>query len=396
MTPDAGYILLVDINASWVRSLVTALPGVSDGTRRLHAWQVYGLSYWFANRSRISVAPPTQSGLVECVVAVPGWTRFASISTALLTLKVSALIRRLGPPEAIIYTLPQYAGVAKKLVNCFQVYYAYDGYRFYGAGWDPEYIGALESQMLHTCDIAFAISRQLQEDFQQLTAKPVFYSPNAASAALVSQLALPTSAKPIELQNLPGKIVGCVGQISESGYDWPLIEGVVKALPDFTFVFVGPLADNPPGSRAEVERILALPNVRWLGPRPHTELGNYFAGFDICFGPYAITPLNQRRSPLRMYDYLCTTKPVLFTPISEVCQHSEYLEVGGTIEECVGLIRKMVASDYQVDLPARRRFLQDNTWEKRAARFWKTIADCRMEARPKIGLPTGNNESQPA
>jgi glycosyltransferase involved in cell wall biosynthesis len=386
VTCNPSHILLIDVNASWMRSLMMALPGVREGATRLHAWQVYGSRYWLANRSRISAAKSDQTGLVEDVVAVPGWTRLSRLSTAVLSWKVKRFLRRFGPPAVIIYTLPQYAGVAAKFANCFQVYYAHDAYRFYDA-WDPVRIGELENQILNSCDLIFAVSRQLQADFQKLTAKPVLYSPNAVSATLVSQLALPSIEKPPELRSLPDKVVGCVGQISESAYDWPLIGGLASALPEFTFVFIGPLADHSPESLARVKRVLRLPNVRWLGPRPHAELGRYFAAFDICFGPYAVTPLKQRGSPLRMYDYLCTSKPILFTPISEICHHHEYVEVGGTVEECVGLIRKMASSDYPMDLAARRRFLLENTWEKRAEQFWSRVGECRRAFAPdKIAL----------
>ncbi len=370
----------MDINAPWVRSLFTALPGVREGQRRVVGWHVHSLGYWFSSRqARAKPQPaPDIRGPTESKALVPGWTRFERLSTWLLSRRLRRTTHRLGRPEAIVYTLPQYAGVAEAFPDAFQVYYAYDGYRFYG-GWNAEQIDALEKRILGSCDVAFAISHQLAEDLRQKTQTPVFYSPNAVSESFVSALAGPPAEKPPELQGLAGKIVGCVGQISGAGYDWPLIEALADAVPEANFVFIGPLLEGLRGSQAEVGRVFQKPNVRWLGPRPHSDLPKYISAFDVCFGPYQVNAIKNRSSPLRMYDYLCTNKPVLFTPIHEVCEHREFLEVGATAEECARLIRKTLSPEYRVDSRARRRFIQDNTWEKRAAILWQRICEANSQ-----------------
>jgi hypothetical protein len=157
-----------------------------------------------------------------------------------------------------------------------------------------------------------------------------------------------------------------------------LIEQLVALTPEISFVFVGPLFDDPPGSRRNIERIFRKPNVRWLGAKPHNELSNYIARFDVCFGPYRVNAIKNRSSPLRMYDYLCTSKGILFTPIREVCERRELVEVAGTPEECALLIRRMVAPGYEVDQVKRRQFIEDNTWERRAEVLWQRIKETRM------------------
>ena len=91
-------------------------------------------------------------------------------------------------------------------------------------------------------------------------------------------------------------------------------------------MFIGPRVDQAPENVAEIQRVFGQPNVRWLGARPHSELPAYLKRFDLCLAPYALTPLKHSGSPLRLYDYLATDKPVLFTPISEACAHKDLIE----------------------------------------------------------------------
>lgn len=372
------YVLLLDINAPWVQSLMTALPGVREGSMELHAWRIFGLGYWMRNRARIALSQsqaPEPADLRERTVLVPGWTRFYRLSTALLGLCVRRHIASRGSPEAIIYTLPQYTGVAARFTNCFQAYYAYDPYRYYG--WEAERIDALETSMLRFCNLAFGISRLLVTDLQKRSDKPVFYSPNAVSAEFIEQLRSCDLPPPDDLADIHGKIVGCIGQLSRAAYDWPLIDALVQRFPDVTFVFVGGLLDSSPEEQVKLEKTLRKPNVCWVGRKPHSELPRYLRRFDVCFNPLAVTEHNDRRSLLRLYDYLAAEKPILSTAIKEAQEHKGFVQIGRNPDECTDLLGKMLASGCHGDAEARRAYILQNTWNSRAAQFWSRIAEAK-------------------
>jgi glycosyltransferase involved in cell wall biosynthesis len=164
-----------------------------------------------------------------------------------------------------------------------------------------------------------------------------------------------------------------VGQLNQSSYDWDLIAGLSKALPEISFVFVGPILEKTP----KIETILSLPNVRWLGPRPHNQLPNYLNGFDVCFNPLVPGEYSDRRSPLRLYDYLATDKPILSTAIREAYSHRPFVEIGRSIDECVAVLRRLASAKSAEDVEARHCYIEKNTWENRAAQLIQLIADVR-------------------
>jgi glycosyltransferase involved in cell wall biosynthesis len=308
--------------------------------------------------------------LVEKSLLVPGWTRFPGLSAAMLRRAVSRAIRRFGPPDALLYTLPQYAPVAQAFAGKFrQIYYAHDPFRFYD--WDAARTIDLERQMLAACDGTFAISWQLTEDLQAQSSRPVIYSPNAASRVFMDALSA-ASDVPEDLRSLPRPIIGCIGQINRS-YDWTLIGALADGLPEATFAFVGPIFPEPVEVRRPMEAVLARGNVKWLGPRPHGQLPGYLLGFNVCLNPLAMSEHNHRRSPLRLYDYLATDKPVLSTAVREALGHGDLVATFKTPREGIELLNRMVAGDYRVDLAARRAYLRNNTWEARAAQFLRHV-----------------------
>jgi len=157
--------------------------------------------------------------VVERTAVLPGWRAGQWLSTRILASILGRTIERFGVPDAIVYTLPQYAGLAERFCSYRQVYYAYDPYEFY-SGWCGTRVKALEIRMLKACRAAFAVSRQLVDDLQKLSQTPVHYSPNAVSQAFIEALRKAAGPVPADLAHIKGKIVGCIGQIQPDAYDW--------------------------------------------------------------------------------------------------------------------------------------------------------------------------------
>jgi teichuronic acid biosynthesis glycosyltransferase TuaH len=140
-----------------------------------------------------------------------------------------------------------------------------------------------------------------------------------------------------------------------------------------SFVFIGPLFDEQPPMREKIHSVLQLANVHWLGPRPHEQLPQYLAGFDVCFNPLLVNEHNDRRSPLRLYDYLATDKPILSTAIREASVHRPFIEIGTSTQDCASILRRFVDGQHDCDLTQRHRYIEQNTWENRASLVLETF-----------------------
>jgi Glycosyl transferases group 1 len=350
-------LLLLDNTAPWIVSLFDAAAASGANVRAI--------------RPRSLGAPKSATDSVNTArkVVVPGWTRFTNLSTYLVARTVRQMLRRHPDTNAIVYTLPLYAGVAERINGPLCAYFAFDPYRFYD--WDPNTTSALERRMLDRANIVFAVAEALSEDFRNQTQAPVVTCRNAVSRAFIERMRQPPTP-PRELAKVRRPIVGCTGQINRS-YDWDLIADLARRFPAVSFVFIGPMFEEPSPMREKIHSVLQMVNVHWLGPRPHEQLPEYLAGFDVCFNPLQVSEHNDRRSPLRLYDYLATDKPILSTAIREASVHRPFVHIGTSAAECADILKRFVKGQHDCDLADRHRYIEQNTWESRAALLLQSL-----------------------
>jgi hypothetical protein len=74
----------------------------------------------------------------------------------------------------------------------------------------------------------------------------------------------------------------------------------------------------------------------------------------------------DRRSPLRLYDYLTTQKPVISTPVREAYEHLPHIHIAKNAKEAAVLARRILAGDLPVDAAAREQYIGGQTWATRA------------------------------
>src|SRR5206468_6012611 len=138
--------------------------------------------------------------------------------------------------------------------------------------------------------------------------------PNAADAELFRP-AVARSTASADVSELPRPVLGFAGNITSSKIDFPLLLAVAKAQPRWTFLIVGPSRRE---SVRELTRLLELPNVHWVGHKPHDQLPQYVAAFDVGLIPYRETAYTRNCFPLKLYEYLAAGKPVVASGLPEL------------------------------------------------------------------------------
>lgn len=304
----------------------------------------------------------------ETWVAIPSWHRAFALSSWLVARQVQLAIRRLGRPDAILFTLPWYANVAEGCSVPTRVYYAHDTFRFYG--WNSHTVVALEARLLTNCSVGFGVAQRVVEDLNELATTPVHYLPMATDWPYRPAQSEPAAST--DLRELASPRVGCVGQISETAYDWDLMEYLSDSFPQAQFVFIGPLM--PAADKAK--RLVALfnrQNVHWLGPKPHSLVPIYVRGFDVCINPLRVSEHNHRRSPLRLFDYLATDRPIISTAIAEAYRHVPYISIATHKEDFRRLLADALALKFAPDLEDRYAYIAANSWDCRATEFLQRV-----------------------
>ncbi|MPZ99202.1 MAG: glycosyltransferase [Dehalococcoidia bacterium] len=320
-----------------------------------------------------------QGHVEERTWLVPGLRRYASLSHRLLRPLTERLAAGMGPCDVFVCTSPYLAPhlPAFRAAGA-RVYYAHDAFEYFD--WDREVTRRLQDQLLNECDLTLTVARQLQEDFVPRTPRPVWHSPQAFSSSFLAQVQAAPEV-PADLADLPRPLVGSVGVLNRT-YDWDWIDQLVAATPDATFVFVGPMMTADGTDPGRLYRSLSAPNVRWLGGRPHEALPRYLAGFDVLLSPLRVDDHNDRRCPLRFYDYMVTDRPILSTGIREAEEFRAHMGVATEPEDAVRILQGMLGGEWPVDREARAAWRASNSFETRAQQVIAAVESLAGTGRP--------------
>ena len=170
--------------------------------------------------------------------------------------------------------------------------------------------------------------------------------------------------------DLPRPIAGFIGHLSDR-IDLALLEAV--AATGRSLLLVGPR--QPTFEMGRMERLLALPNVRWVGPKPFEALPSYMRVIDVGLTPYAGSEFNQASFPLKTLEYLAAGRSVVSSPLPAV----EQLGIGWVRsadgpEAFADAVRDSLAGSEDTDAQDQRRaFAARHDWSVRALAFLQHV-----------------------
>ena len=217
-----------------------------------------------------------------------------------------------------------------------------------------------ETRMLRDVDLVFVTSRRLRDRAlaHRLDAHLVSFGVDFARFQAVRKDGLPA---PRELEGLRRPLVGYVGGVHR-WVDQRLLESVATAMPGATFVFLGPL-------QTEVGRLASLPNVRFLGARPHEELARYIKEFDVGIVPYLLMEYTAHVSPTKLNEYLAMGLPVVATALPEIGyfneRHASVVRIASEAQSFVDQLREAFGDGNADVVHKRMEIARANSWSIR-------------------------------
>ena len=141
-----------------------------------------------------------------------------------------------------------------------------------------------------------------------------------------------------------------------------------------TFAFLGPDLL----SRSARRRLFSLPNVQYLGVRPHRSVRAYLEAFDVCLIPHRVTEFTRGLDPLKVYEYLAAGRPIVSTPLPVAAELVEYVTYARSPDELVSLAHRELAADGPARRRARWSAVRERTWAARAERVEQVLIECRL------------------
>jgi len=163
-------------------------------------------------------------------------------------------------------------------------------------------------------------------------------------------------------------VIGYYGAIAD-WFDSHLVADLAESRPEWDFVLIGDTFT------ADVDRLRTIPNVRFLGEKPYSEIPGWLAGFDVAIIPFKRIPLTEATNPVKAYEILAAGKPLVSVPLPEMALLQPLVRLASTPAEFGEQISAALEDGDWRRVSERRSFARENTWESRLATLAPRVAD---------------------
>lgn len=343
--------VMIEQQLVWVNSLGLRRPRLNrdDFTRIL---QKVSAMMSVKNDDRQTPRLPNQPHIIQpCTLSWPGSQTVRKLNAQLLLRKLRPIINQSQRQPLLWTSLPSAVDVVGKLGERAAVYYCGDDFSALD-GVDHQPVMAMEEELARKCDLIITASPTLAEKFP--TDKTVVL-PHGVDTDLFSQ------RKP-RAKDLPiGPVAGFYGSLA-GWFDQALFCAVAQRLSHWTFVLIGP-------AKTDISALLAQPNVRWLGAKPHHELPGYSQHWDAGLLPFKRNAQINACNPLKLREYLAAGSPVITTDFPALDGYRDLVHISNQADTFAAMIEQQ--HRHSPEFHARERATRKDrvaqeSWQQRA------------------------------
>jgi teichuronic acid biosynthesis glycosyltransferase TuaH len=233
----------------------------------------------------------------------------------------------------------------------------------------PVYVHADWRVMLELADRICATSGVLRNQIANETSTPVALIENGVNTTAYAV----TAARPADLP-APGKpLVMYVGTVSH-WFDFDLLDGILRSLPESNVVIVGPVHPDVAGRLNESRKFT---NLHVQGARVHADIPAYLAAASVGIIPFLRNRLTEGVNPVKLYEYAAAGIPVVTTAFSDDLEAFRSVAfVARTHEAFIADLRTAIGRGPDVPGAERlRQFSRENDWDARATAINALIGD---------------------
>jgi len=238
------------------------------------------------------------------------------------------------------------------------IQYKYSIYRMADndSGFDNynKYYADLERSVAQKVDLVLYTAMELKDRVHDLRPRQSMLFPNGVD---LQHFINADKSMPPEYQDIPTPIVVYAGSI-DFWFDFDLINSLTKALPDVTFVLIGP---NGHLSRKFIPRR----NLHHLGSIQYDQLPKYLSNATIGIIPFNVSKfpdLVNSINPIKLYEYLSCGLPVVATRWAELVNLQSPATLCSTTEEFITAIRSIRAE--RSEKQSYLEFVERYNWEQ--------------------------------
>jgi glycosyltransferase involved in cell wall biosynthesis len=213
------------------------------------------------------------------------------------------------------------------------------------------------AEMRKRANLIFCGSKSMQSFLQGNEAK-VYWIPNGVDLDFFQPKSNNRNI-PKDLMEIPRPRIGYAGMMDKR-IDVDLINFAAARLPNFNFVFVGPIYEI----KYIKSQLSNLSNVYFLWHKRYEEIPNYINNFDVCIIPHKVNKYTDGMNPLKLYEYLACGKPVVSTAIAGTELFQSVIRVAETKESFAMAIQESMTAEPD-QIIERRNAVKGYSWTSR-------------------------------
>ena len=287
-----------------------------------------------------------------------------ALNQFILSRKIRRAQRRLKMENPILWIYdPFMYGLVDTLSEKMTIYDCVDEHSAYPGANKSKTMEA-ERRLIVKSDLVIVTARGLYENKKDLN-KNMHIIPNGVDFAHFSKAQDRDLEVPTDIAQLRKPILGFIGGISD-WVDLDLIYYLAKSNPEWSIAMIGPVDLR---AKKKVEELKDAHNIFFLGRRSLDVLPNYLKGFDVCLNPFRINELTANVSPLKVFEYLATGKPIVSVDMPEVRPFSGVVNIAHSKEEFLSLIKKVLSGGSEDTKEKRLEIAREHSWDELLKKF---------------------------
>lgn len=193
----------------------------------------------------------------------------------------------------------------------------------------------------------------------------VYIVPNAIdeNVFLVKQNKIPE-----DFNKLRKPVIGYIGGLNYR-LDYKLLESLAKRFAHCSLIFIGLNANNTPKAQ-----LYNCENVIFVKGKPYDLIQSCLEYFDVCLIPFKVNRLTETESPIKLYDYLASGKPIVSTNIPGVSAFSSIVYIAKTEEDFLNKVDLAINENNSTLNAKRKEIARINTWNNRIYEILQMIS----------------------
>lgn len=210
-------------------------------------------------------------------------------------------------------------------------------------------------------DLVFTSSKQNHAYFSSLNPECYLFE-NA-----LDEMFIATPEKLPHRINKTRPRLGYVGWITHRT-DLELISFIAKSRPGYDLIIAGPKHAN-----LSLNVLKDQPNVTIKGAIPYKEVPQFLKTVDVCMIPHKDTLYSRSMSPLKLFQYLGSGRPIVSTSVAGVERWNDLISIANDYQEFIECIDMALNQDSEELSRKRIEAVKQETWGSRVEEMFKTV-----------------------